>query len=225
MQILADNPGLRKLLIDLKTQSEVFIDVFSPDAVVSTGFDEKAAHTLTAKFQNFLSENQDEITALAILYGKPHAQKRLTYESLEDLRNALARPPWLLEPLGVWSAYKRLSKGAIKTNPARQLTDIVALVRFALEQRDTLTPLSTEMAGRFNLWLGREEKAGRTYNPEQKAWLEAIRDHLAANIDVSLRDLQDHPTFAAKGGVVAARAAFGVRLHDVMEDLTEALVA
>ncbi|QUD86234.1 type I restriction endonuclease subunit R [Phenylobacterium montanum] len=222
---LSDNPALRKLLVELKTQSEVVIDVFSPDAVVSTGFDEKAARELTLKFEAFLEENQDELAALSILYGKPYAQKRLTYESLEDLRRALARPPWLLEPMGVWSAYKRLSKGAIKSDPARVLTDMVALVRFALHQQDTLAPLSVDMVARFNLWLGREAKAGRTYTAEQASWLEAIRDHLAANIDLSLRDLQDQPTFSSKGGVVAARAAFGTRLPELIEDLTGALVA
>jgi type I restriction enzyme R subunit len=222
---LSDNPGLRRLLIDLKTQSEVTIDVFSPDAVISTGFDEKAATALTLKFETFLRENQDELAALTILYGKPHAQKRLTYESLEALRAALARPPWLLEPVGVWAAYKRLSKGAIRSDAARVLTDMVALVRFALQQTATLAPMSSEMAGRFNLWLGREARAGRTYTPEQLSWLEAIRDHLAANIDLSLRDLQDQPTFSGKGGVVAARAAFGERLPALIDELTEALVA
>ncbi len=220
---LSDNPALRKLLIDLKTQSEVVIDVFSPDAVISTGFDEEAAKKLTGRFESFLEENQDQITALSILYGKPHARQRLTYESLEALRAALARPPWLLEPIGVWSAYKRLSKGTIKSDPSRALTDMVALVRFALHQSDTLAPLSVSMVARFNLWLGREAKSGRTYTASQLSWLEAIRDHLAANIDLSPRDLQDQPAFSGRGGVVAARAAFGTRLPDLIDELTDAL--
>ncbi|HMO94892.1 MAG TPA: DEAD/DEAH box helicase family protein, partial [Tepidiformaceae bacterium] len=178
-----DDPKLRKVLVELKTQSEVVIDEFSRDAVISTGFAEKAAAETTAKFKQFLEENQDELTALTILYGKPYASRRLTYESLEELRSALARPPWLLEPVAVWHAYKRLSNGAIKADPARVLTDVVALVRYALEQRDTLAPMSSEVAGRFNLWLGREERAGRAYTAEQRGWLEAIRDHLAANVD------------------------------------------
>jgi type I restriction enzyme R subunit len=225
LRVVSDNPVLRKLLIDLKKQSEVTIDLFSPDAVISTGFDEKAALALTQRFEEFLAENQDQITALSILYDKPHAQRRLTYESLEELRIALARPPWLLEPIAIWSAYKRLSKGAIKSNPGRVLTDMVALVRYALDKQGGLAPLSIDMVARFNLWLGREAKAGRSYSPDQLAWLEAIRDHLAANIDLSLRDLQDQPSFAGKGGVVAARAAFGERLPALIEELTDALVA
>ncbi|THD79359.1 MAG: restriction endonuclease subunit R [Phenylobacterium sp.] len=220
-----DDPKLRKVLIELKTQSEVVIDEFSRDAVISTGFDEKAATEMTGRFRQFLDENQDELTALTILYGKPYAARRLTYESLEELRGALARPPWLLEPIKVWQAYKRLSNGAIKADPARVLTDVVALVRYALDQRDTLAPLSSEVAGRFNLWLGREERAGRTYTAEQQTWLEAIRDHVAANVDVHLRDLQELPQFAERGGVIAARQAFGERLDGLIEDLSDALVA
>ena len=41
------------------------------------------------------------------------------------------------------------------------------------------------MAGRFNLWLGREGRGGRIYSQEQLGWLEAIRDYLAANIEVT----------------------------------------
>jgi type I restriction enzyme R subunit len=220
-----DEPKLRKVLVELKTQSEVIIDHFTPDRPISAAFDEKAARELTGKFRSFLDENQDELTALTILYGKPYATRRLTYESLEELRSALARPPWLLEPVAVWHAYKRLANGAVKAEPARALTDMVALVRYALGQTETLAPLSSEVAGRFNLWIGREERAGRAYTAEQRAWLEAIRDHLAANIDLHLRDLQELPQFAERGGVIAARQAFGSRLDGLIEDLSDALVA
>ncbi len=225
LRVLTDAPAVRKLLNDLKTQSEVVIDEFSRDAVVSTGFDEKAATEITGRFRQFLDENQDQLTALAILYGKPHAARRLTYASLEELRAALARPPWLLQPVALWAAYKRLSNGAVRADPARVLTDIVSLVHYALGQRESLAPLSSEVAGRFNLWLGREERAGRKYDAEQQGWLEAIRDHLAANIDLGLRDLQELPRFSERGGVVAARAAFGARLPELIEDLSDALVA
>jgi type I restriction enzyme R subunit len=220
-----DDPRIRKLLIELKTLSEVTIDHFSRDAVIGAAFDEKAATEVTGRFRQFLEENQDQLTALQILYRKPFAARRLTYVSLEELRAALARPPWLLEPAAIWQAYKRLSAGAIRANPARVLTDIVALVRYALGQQETLAPLSSDMAGRFNLWLGREKTGGRTYSETQLGWLEAVRDHLAANIDVSLGDLQDQPSFAERGGVVAARQAFGARLDALIEDLSEALVA
>lgn len=225
LRILADAPKLRRLLIDLKSQSEIIIDEFSRDAVISAGFDENAAKAVTAKFSEFLDTHQDELAALTILYGKPHRSRRLTYHSVDELRAVLAKPPWLLEPISLWGAYKRLSGGKITADPGRVLTDIVALVRYALGQSDALQPLSADVTARFNLWIGREEKAGRVYAPEQRAWLEAIRVHVAANVDVNLRDLQEQPSFVDRGGVIAARRAFGDRLNAIIEELPEALVA
>ncbi len=137
----------------------------------------------------------------------------------------MMRPPWLLRPLELWSAYRRLQGDKVRGNPAKALTDIVALVRFATGQVDGLAPMSNTMARDFNLWLGREQKAGRVYNQEQLGWLEAIRDHLAANIELPMRDLQEQPAFARRGGVIAARAAFPGRLDAVVDELTTALVA
>jgi type I restriction enzyme R subunit len=97
-------PELRALLIDLKRMSEVVIDHHSPDIVISTGFDEKAAQEMVSTFQRFLEEEKDQIAALSILYSKPQAQQRLTYQSLEELHAAMMRPPWLLQPPALWNA-------------------------------------------------------------------------------------------------------------------------
>ena len=220
-----DKPALRNLLIELKKASEVIIDTLSSDIVISSAFDPAAAERLTTSFRDFIDEKQDEIVALQILLGRPAAQVRLTYDSLEELRSGMMRPPWLLQPLELWSAYRRLQGDRVRGNPAKALTDIVALVRFATGQADSLAPLSSEMAGRFNLWLGREKQAGRAYSQEQLGWLEAIRDHLAANIELPMRDLQEQPAFARRGGVIAARAAFPKRLDALVDELTTALVA
>jgi type I restriction enzyme R subunit len=220
-----NDPTLRNLLKVLKQLSELVIDQVSTDIVISSGFDEKAAGEMIANFGKFLDEQQDELVALSILYGKPQGQSRLTYASLEELRQTMMRPPWLLQPLALWTAYRRLQGDKVRGNPAKVLTDIVALVRFAIGASDALTPLSSTMAGRFNLWVHREERQGRTYTQAQLGWLEAIRDHLSANIELDLRDLQDLPQFSQRGGVIAARTAFGTRLEAVIEDVTQALVA
>jgi hypothetical protein len=130
----------------------------------------------------------------------------LTYEGLEELRDAMRRPPWLLEPVNIWRAYKRLDDARVRGNSTRILTDIVMLVRFALRLDDVLEPLPAKVAGKFNLWLGREQRAGRIYNDEQLAWLTAVRDHLAVNSEVTVRDLQDVAAFGDKGGIARWRA-------------------
>ena len=218
-----DDPALRRLLVELHAASEVVIDDLSRDVVISSAFSPQQAAAMTADFTRFLTEHRDTLAALRLLYGMPAATRRLTYASLEELRDAMLRPPWLLQPLSLWSAYRRLQGERVRANPAKTLTDIVALVRFALGSADTLAPFSSDMAGRFNLWLGREGRAGRSYDQAQLGWLEAIRDHLAANIEVTQADLQE--SFAGRGGVLGARRAFGPRLDTLLEDLQDALVA
>ncbi len=106
-----------------------------------------------------------------------------------------------------------------------RLADIVMLVRYALGQAESLEPMSSLVAGRFNLRLGREEKAGRIYTEAQRGWLMAIRDHLGVNIEIRPEDLMDAPEFSARGGIVRARALFGARLPALLDELTDTLVA
>lgn len=220
-----DSPQLRQGLIAAKARTDVKIDTISTDEVISSGYDEAQAQGTVDRFKQFLEANKDQIVALQILYGRPYAQRRLTYEALEDLRDALKRPPWLLEPVNIWRAYKRLHDARVRGNATRILTDIVMLVRFALDRDEVLEPLPAKVAGKFNLWIGREKNAGREYSTEQLAWLVAIRDHLAVNADVTRQDLQDMAAFAGRGGLVKARELFGTRLDDLLGDLSDALVA
>jgi hypothetical protein len=65
------------------------------------------AQSAVDRFKEFLEAHKDTLVALQIFYGRPYAQRRLTYEGLEELRDAMRRPPWLLEPINIWRAYKR----------------------------------------------------------------------------------------------------------------------
>jgi len=220
-----DDPELRRLLKDIKRLTEIRIDTISTDAVISSGYDEARAQDTVERFRRFLTEHRDTLTALQILYARPHAARRLDRAAIEELRDAMRRPPWLLEPVDIWRAYKRLDDERVKGNPARALSDIVMLVRYALGAATSLEPLPATIAGRFNLWLGREERAGRSYTESQRAWLTAIRDFIAVNVDIVPEDLQEAPDFAAQGGLVRAHALFGDRLRPLLEELPQVLIA
>ncbi len=222
---ILDDPALRRLLIEVKEAADIRIDTITTDAVVSSGWDAKRAGEEVERFKRFLEDKRDELVALQILYRLPHAQRRLTYQALDDLREAMRRPPWLLQPPDIWRAYKRLAADKVRGNPAGKLADIVMLVRYAIGETEALEPLPALVAGRFNLWLGREERAGRVYSDDQKAWLAAIRDHLAVNVETTTDDLMDAPDFAARGGLIRAKVLFGVWLPQLLEELTDALVA
>ena len=130
---------------------------------------------------------------------------------MRDLAEAIARPPWLLDSARVWEAYRRLN-GVDRVrdpSPVRLLTDLVALVRYALGQTTVLEPLAREVERRFNLWLGREKNAGRDYSEEQAFWLRLLRDAVAANAEVLPADLREQPQFQARGGMARARRLFG----------------
>lgn len=220
-----DDPALRQLLKDVKRATEIRIDTISTDAVVSSGYDEKRAQDATGKFRRFLDEHKDTLVALQILYARPRAARRLDRVGIEELRDRMRRPPWLLEPVDIWRAYKRLDDDRVRGNPTRSLSDIVMLVRYALGQTTSLEPLPATIAGKFNLWLGREERAGRTYSEAQRAWLGAIRDFIAVNVAILPEDLQAAPDFAARGGLVRAHALFGDRLKPLLDELPEVLTA
>jgi len=105
------------------------------------------------------------------------------------------------------------------------LTDIISLVQFATGQTDTLEPYAARVEQKFNLWIGRQIKAGRDFNEEQMNWLRAIKDYLAANVELAPADLMQDQPFSAWGGVVAARKVFGNELNGVLDELTEVLAA
>jgi type I restriction enzyme R subunit len=220
-----DNPDLRRLLKDIKRQTEIRIDTVSTDAVISSGYDAARAQDTADRFRQFLAENRDTLVALQILYARPRAARRLDRAAIEELRDAMRRPPWLLEPVDIWRAYKRLDDDRVKGNPARALSDIMMLVRYALGDITTLEPLPATVAGRFDLWLGREERAGRTYTNAQRAWLLAIRDFIAINVDITPEDLMEAPDLAAQGGLLRAHALFGDRLRPILDELPQVLIA
>jgi type I restriction enzyme R subunit len=112
----------------------------------------------------------------------------LTYASIKELAHKLTDPPYHLTTADVWQAYKRLEASKVRGVPSDNiLTDIISLVRFALGWDEVLEPFSVKVEQRFNLWIGRQKKAGKEYTEEQLGWLRLIRDYLAANVEISSR--------------------------------------
>ncbi|WP_454181795.1 type I restriction endonuclease subunit R [Parvibaculum sp. MBR-TMA-1.3b-4.2] len=221
-----DNPGTRNLLKDIKQKSDIVIDEITTDELTGAEFDEKLAEKTVKSFKDFISENRDELTALQILYNQPMGKQRLTYQAISDLVQRLTDPPLYLTTANVWQAYKRLDAAHVRGAPVdEQLTEVVSLVRFALGQTEVLEPFATVVEQRFNLWMGREKRAGREYTPEQETWLRAIASYIAVNAEIAPADFQEAPSLADKGGIVQARKLFGPGLNDMLDDLQGALVA
>ncbi|MFA5412644.1 MAG: type I restriction-modification enzyme R subunit C-terminal domain-containing protein [Candidatus Micrarchaeia archaeon] len=220
-----DSPSLRNALIEARNRSEQIIDTVSQDRLVSTGYDDTTAKSTIATFKRFIEENKDELTALQILYSKPYSRRHVTYEQVQQLAQALSKSPYSLSPVSVWKAYKKLEKSKVRgAGPTKLLTDIISLVRFAVGEREVLEPYSEEVEHRFKEWIGKHEKAGQQFTPQQMEWLTMIKDHIATSLEITIDDFGLAP-FYEQGGAVKFYQVFGRDTDKILAELNEALVA
>ncbi len=207
----------------------------------------------TAKsFRNYIEQHKAEITALQMLYSRPYKQ-RLTETMLKELETKLKSEfgPHPVDTL--WHAYEvslaptageRLGNKAsasslprplggegrgegarrVTRNPACRFADLVALVRFALEQQPVLEPFAESVTTRFNEWLMDKAKAGVKFSGDQLAWLNLIRDHIATSLSIEPDDFEFAP-FNQRGGLGKAHQLFGEKLPALLDELNTALAA
>jgi len=223
---IAANPAFRRKLVAVKKSYEQTIDTISKDEVLGAGYSEEArekARRLVKSFEGFIRASKDEITALQVLYSRPYGQ-RLTAEQVTELAERLARPPRGWTPTQLWRAYETLERSRVRGSGMRVWTDVVSLVRFALHQESELRPFADGVRERFERWLAAQARAGKAFTSEQLAWLEAIRDHVAASIDIRADDLALTP-FIERGGLGKADQLFGRGLMPMLDELNEVLAA
>lgn len=223
---LAARSDLRGLIEELKSAREQTIDTVSQDALVEAGYDAGAkerALSLVASFEAYLQEHRDEIVALQLLLGSSDG-RRPTHDDIRALADAIEAPPrqWTTERL--WQAYEALDASHVRGRPERVLTNIVSLVRFAMHRDEVLEPFPARARERFEAWMAEQEQRGRSFNSDQRAWLQMIRDHIAANLEITGEDFQYAP-FVQKGGMAAARRVFGPELRKILEELMEVMAA
>ena len=222
-----DKPALRQTLETLKQETEQALDIYTPGEVLSQGFDEAAkakAAGLVQAFRDYLAQNQTEIDALQILYSRPFKQ-RLTEPMLKELEKKLrdTHATWTEDRL--WDAFAVTAPGKVRgRSQAGRFADLVALVRFALEQQPVLAPFADSVSERFHEWLMDKATAGAVFTPEQLAWLGLIRDHIATSLSIDPEDFEYTP-FGERGGLGKAHQLFGEQLPKLLDELNEVLAA
>ena len=87
-----------------------------------------------------------------------------------------------------------------------------------------LVPYAERVRTRFDAWLTEQESQGRAFTEDQREWLVAIRDHVAANLEIEIEDLEFVP-FNTLGGPARALKVFGPELRAVLTELNEVLAA
>ena len=150
----------------------------------------------------------------------------MTVEAVQELADAIARPPLMLTTDRLWAAYARVQAGQVKgVGLQRQLTDLVALLRFALGLDAELTPFADTVNQRFADWIWRHNSRRATsFTPEQTDWLRLMKDHIASSCAIA-RDDFDYAELAARGGLQKAWGLFGEELDGLMAGMNEELVA
>jgi type I restriction enzyme R subunit len=222
-----DKPALRDTLVKFRQQNEQTIDTVTADAVTHHGFDAAAkakAENLLKSFRDYIEQHKAEITALQILYSRPYSQ-RLTEPMLKELERKLREnhAAWTEDRL--WDAFAVTAPGKVKgRSQAGRFADIVALVRFALQQQPVLQPFSDSVHERFHEWLMDKAKAGTAFTQDQLAWLNLIRDHIGTSLSIDADDF-DYAPFSQRGGLGKAHQLFGEQLPKLLDELNVALAA
>ena len=229
------SPALREQLLKMKQKADMVIDTVTQDSLISATFAEGSdrAKELVQSFEDFIQQHKDEITALQILYSRP-TRAPLKFEDVKALADALPAPPHLLDEGALWQAYAAIRKDKVKgASQRRLLTDLVSLVRFAMQQTNELVPYPERVQANFKAWLAQQALARHCdegsnpcipFTPEQIHWLEMIRDHIAANLGIEIDDFEYAP-FNAQGGLGKVHQLFGAELPKVIEELNRELAA
>jgi len=226
---LAQNPPLRKLVLDLREKLDQVIDEVSKDHLLEdrTGLSAAAkdkAKELVRSFESYLAEHKDAIDALQFFYATPH-HERLRLADIKALAAAISAPPRAWTPEKLWRAYEMLDKDKVRGRSAdRLLTDIVSLVRFALHQDGELVPHGDRVRERFAAWMAQQAHKGRTFTADQERWLTMMRDHICESMAIEFDDLELTP-FTEAGGRWRAAQVFGSELPSVVDELNRVLAA
>ena len=224
---IATNPDLRKTLAKLQRATEQTIDTVSKDKVLFAGAATQSAQEadkLTRSFREYLETHRAEITALQLLYSRPYKQ-RLTESMLKELEKKLRdeHASWTEDNL--WNAFAAVVPAKVKgRSQAGRFADLVSLVRFALEKQPVLEPFAASVTTRLNEWLMDKAKTGVSFTPEQLAWLNLIRDHIATSLSIEPDDF-DYAPFSQRGGLGRAHQLFGPKLPDLLNELNDRLAA
>ena len=227
-----DKPELRDQIEAARSEREQLIDHINTDQVTFSGYSAQAeaeANKIIQTFADYIQQHKDEIAALSFFYQQPYQRRVLTFDMIEELHDALGRPPLMLTTERLWSAYARVQASRVKgADTKRQLTDLLSLVRFAIGlegENGELRPFADQVDKRFQEWIFRHNaQRGTAFSPEQTDWLRLIKDHIASSCSISRADF-DYAELAGKGGLQKAWAVFGEPLDGLLDEMNRELVA
>lgn len=217
---------LREYIDNVRRAHEQTIDITNPDTLLNKGWatdSKEKAENLVADFKAWISQHQDEITALQIFYTQPYRRRELNYKMIQEVLEKLKLERPLLAPMQVWRAYEQLEKAT--GSPKSELIALVSLLRRISGIDSTLIDYSNKVDLNFRDWI-LKKNAGQhnRFTEEQMQWLRMIKDHIATSIHLDADDL-DYTPFDAEGGKGKMWQLFGEQMDEIINELNEALAA
>jgi len=226
------DPKLRDSILAAKLSLEQVIDEQTPDQLIRAGFDAEAlekAKSMLTSFKKFIDDNKDDIEALKVLYSVPY-RAGLKFRQIKELASKLNQPPFFVDPTRpesltrLWQAYQVVEPDKVRGKGGKQLVDVVALVRHAIDPNTLLAPVGMTVEERYQQWIAEKQAAGITFTADQRKWLDAIKDHIASSLNIEQDDLEEVP-FNTIGGLGRAYELFGDKLASILAELNMRLAA
>jgi type I restriction enzyme R subunit len=213
---LLRNPDFLNLLINYPRPPRTFIiDTTTIDTVTSkwlvrdaAGQEYKPEDYLSA-FSRFVKENPDHIEAIGILLNRP---QEWGTDAIAELKTKLAATPMRFTMDNLQKAHQ------VRYHKA--LVDIISMVKHAAREEEALFTAEERVARAFD-----HVTRGKTFTPEQQAWLGRIREHLTANLSINQEDFEVIPIFIDHGGLRKVSQIFGPQLPTLIQELNEAVAA
>jgi len=226
------DPKLRDAILAAKRSLEQIIDEQTPDQLLRAGFDAQAlekAKSMLTSFRKFIEENKDEIEALQVMYSVPY-RSGLKFHQVKELAAKLNQPPFFVDPnqpeslTRLWQAFELVEPDKVKGKGGKKLVDVIAMVRHAIDPSTQLAPVDMTVEERYQQWMAEKQSAGVVFTTDQKKWLDAIKDHIAASLNIEQDDLEEVP-FNTIGGLGRAYELFGDKLVAILDELNVRLAA
>jgi type I restriction enzyme, R subunit len=220
------NGELNTFIDNVRRVHEQTIDITNPDTIINKGWatdSKEKAENLVADFKAWITQHQDEITALQIFYSQPLRRRELNYKMIQDVLEKLKLERPQLAPMQVWRAYEQLEKAT--GSPKSELIALVSLLRRISGIDSSLIDYSNKVDLNFRDWI-MKKNAGQhnRFTEEQMQWLRMIKDHISTSIHLDADDL-DYTPFDAEGGKGKMWQLFGENMNEIINELNDALAA
>ena len=221
------DPKIRDFIENIRKAHEQILDTVNIDTIEYIGFDKDQksnAEKVIKTFRDFIQENRDELIALEIIYDEKYLQRPMLLENLKSLYEKLKAKNITVDRL--WECYGIVQPEKTKKSAIRQITDLVAMIRYEMGKTDNLYTFQDIVDRNYKSWIfERNHKTGsERLTDEQTEWLRLIKDHIASSLSITTDDLELSP-FDVMGGLGKYYQLFGNDYENILNELNLRLVA